>query len=44
MPEFKQYKRKGLSEMRPYKKGEDCSKISIAEVDDPETDMGNGCT
>ena len=40
MSEFKQYKRKGLSEMRPYVKGEDTSKISIAGVDDPESDMG----
>ena len=37
---FKQYKRKGLSEMRPYVRGEDLSKISVAEVDDPEKDMG----
>ncbi len=40
MSEFKQYKRKGLSEMRPYLKGEDVTKISIADVDDPETDLG----
>ena len=38
--EFKQYKRKGLSEMRPYIKGEDLSKISVAAVDNPEEDMG----
>jgi hypothetical protein len=40
MSEYKEYKRKGLLEMRPYVKGEDQSKISIASVDDPETDMG----
>ncbi len=39
MSEFKQYKRKGLSEMRPYVKCEDTTDISIADVDDPETDM-----
>ncbi len=38
--EFKQYKRKGFSEMRPYVKDEDLSLISVAEVDNPETDMG----
>ena len=37
MSEFKQYKRKGLSEMRPYVVGEDVETISIAEVD-----KGNG--
>jgi hypothetical protein len=37
---FKQYRRKGLSEMRPYVKGEDTTSISIADVDDPDTDMG----
>lgn len=35
-----QYKRKGLSEMRPYVKGEDLTKISVSDVDDPESDMG----
>ncbi len=38
--EFKQYKRKGLSEMRPYIQGEDQSKFSVNPVDDPESDMG----
>lgn len=38
--DFKQYKRKGLSEMRPYIKGEDLSAISVSAVDDPENDMG----
>jgi hypothetical protein len=37
---WKQYKRKGLSEMRPYVKGEDLSKISVSGTDNPETDMG----
>lgn len=37
---FKQYQRKGLSEMRPYIKGEDLSKISISALDNPEEDMG----
>ena len=37
---WKNYKRKGLSEMRPYIKGEDLSKISVSKEDDPETDMG----
>lgn len=40
MPQFKQYKRKGLSEMRPYVYGENMSKISVADVDDPRNDMG----
>ena len=38
--QWKQYKRKGLSEMRPYVKGEDLSKISVSGVDNPEQDMG----
>lgn len=37
---WKQYKRKGLSEMRPYVKGEDLSKVSVSATDDPESDMG----
>lgn len=37
---WKEYRRKGLSEMRPYEKGEDLSHVSVSEVDDPETDMG----
>jgi len=40
MSEWKQYKRKGLSEMRPYLVGEDLTHISVADVDDPPTDMG----
>ena len=38
--DWKQYKRKGLSEMRPYVKGEDLSKVSVSQEDKPETDMG----
>jgi len=34
------YKRKGLSEMRPYVKGEDMTNICISPEDDPENDMG----
>ncbi len=40
MSEFKQYKRKGLSEMRPYIKGEDLTGVSVSKEDNPETDMG----
>jgi len=40
MAEFKKYKRKGLSEMRPYILGEDMTDISVAAVDDPSNDMG----
>ena len=40
MEEFKQYKRKGLSEMRPYVKGEDLTGVSVSDTDHPETDMG----
>lgn len=38
--EFKQYRRKGFSEMRPYIKGEDLTGISVSDVDNPEKDMG----
>lgn len=38
--EWKQYKRKGLSEMRPYVKGEDLTGVSVSKEDNPETDMG----
>jgi hypothetical protein len=31
--EFKKYRRKGLSEMRPYILGEDLTNISISNVD-----------
>jgi len=40
MNEFKQYKRKGLSEMRPYIKGEDLSNVSVSDEDHPIEDMG----
>ena len=40
MEEFKQYERKGLSEMRPYVKGEDLSDIGVSPEYTPETDMG----
>ncbi len=43
MSEFKQYKRKGLSEMRPYIKGEDMTGISLSDPDrekGPDNDMG----
>ena len=40
MNEWKQYKRKGLSEMRPYLLGEDLTSISVADVDAPLSDMG----
>jgi len=40
MPEFKKYRRKGHSEMRPYVKGEDMTGISVNKEDNPETDMG----
>lgn len=33
MNKWKQYKRKGLSEMRPYETGEDLSHVSISEPD-----------
>lgn len=33
MNDWKQYKRKGLSEMRPYYPGEDVSRISISGPD-----------
>lgn len=33
MSEWKKYKRKGLSEMRPYVEGEDVSRISISDAD-----------
>jgi len=40
MNEFKQYRRKGFSEMRPYVPGEDLSGVSISQADNPkEGDM-----
>ena len=40
MSEWKQYKRKGLSEMRSYVLGENLSAVSISPEDNPETDLG----
>ena len=40
MSEFKKYRRTGLSEMRPYVRGEDMSCVSVSPEDNPETDMG----
>ncbi len=40
MEKWKQYKRKGLSEMRPYIEGEDLKGVSVSKEDNPETDMG----
>jgi hypothetical protein len=37
---YKQYQRKGLSEMRAYIQGEDLTGISVSTADNPETDMG----
>ncbi len=36
MSDFKQYQRKGLSEMRPYIPGEDLTGISVSQTDTPE--------
>lgn len=38
--EFKQYRRTNIAEMRPYEPGEPLDGISVADVDDPETDFG----
>ena len=40
MTEWKKFKRKGLSEMRPYVPGEDLSGVSVSPVDNPVTDLG----
>jgi len=37
---WKKYKRKGISEMRPYILNEDLSGISVSETDNPPDDMG----
>lgn len=37
---WKQYRRKGLSEMRPYVLGEDLSAVSVSATDTPATDLG----
>lgn len=33
---FKQYRKKGISEMRPYIPGEDLSNISVSQEDNPK--------
>lgn len=40
MIEFKQYRRKGLSEMRPYEPGESLIGVSVAAVDNPNLTGG----
>jgi len=40
MNTFKQYRRTGISEMRPYVKGEDLTNISVSGEDNPYGDMG----
>jgi len=40
MGKFKQYRRKGFSEMRPYILGEDLQAISVSNTDNPPEDMG----
>lgn len=37
---WKQYRRKGLSEMREYIPGEDLTDISVSKEDDPPNDLG----
>ena len=37
---WEQYRRTGLSEMRPYLVGEDMTHISVSKTDDPENDLG----
>ncbi|MBC8508669.1 MAG: hypothetical protein H8D34_27740 [Chloroflexi bacterium] len=40
MNKFKQYRRKGLAEMRSYVPGEDLSGVSVSKADDPLNDLG----
>jgi len=40
MSEYKQYQRKGLSEMRPYIQGEDLTGISVSEPDKNNLHLG----
>lgn len=40
MSTWRQYRRKGLAEMRPYVQDEDLTGISVSDVDDPATDGG----
>jgi hypothetical protein len=37
---WKNYRRKGAAEMRPYEPGEDLAGISVSATDNPETDKG----
>ena len=37
---FKRYRRKGVTEMRPYVPGEELTNISVSKEDDPPNDMG----
>lgn len=37
MSEWKEYRKKGTTEMRPYVPGEDLSIVSISKEDTPET-------
>ena len=37
---WEKYRRTGLSEMRPYLRGEDLTGISVNKEDDPANDMG----
>lgn len=37
---WREYKRKGTTEMRPYITGEDLTGISVSDADDPRTDLG----
>ena len=37
---WKQYRRTNIAEMRPYAIGEDLSKVTVSEADNPESDMG----
>ena len=40
MNEFRRFRRKGRAEMRFYVKGEDLSRISVSNADNPEEDLG----
>ena len=40
MSEFKQYRHKGLTEMRPYIPGEGLEGVTVSKGDDPPNDLG----
>ena len=40
MSEWYPYRRTGISELRPYIKGEDLTGVSVSAEDDPPNDMG----